>query len=825
MDQSTIAFVARRHWPFQAMIVIGLIWLVVAALADPISGFIGPLATLPALLSRIFPPAMALLLVAAFLPVARRPQDVEAMESRLDAAASSAGLLEEQLGRIYSTLIDCSDRVQILQQQASTQGDGLAASARSLETSATRLADSSGELGKSAGDLLDIIPGLISQALEARDMLSGGQTEISAALDAASDMLANVRSQNSDLGADSRKLITDMQTMLQQIDETSSETTRTIASRAYALDAAVSGVLERANDSFDQIGQKLETHGSNVQAMLSAGQEQLDQYGNEGTRLIGQRLDVLLAAASKLKQHFHDHEQMSAALDQQGQQTLALTEERLGHLLAQQKEATESIAQSAEQQMALLDRQLDGAIRKQRQAESEQAEELAATIKAAEDRMQQLRQQQQDSLNNLSELMSDMVSATADKLSTLGAHQSDIHAQLSAEAATLTDNIRQLFEQMGTNGQQMLQTSGQTAADVATELERMQSALGKQQDMLSGLNDRMARLIPDFDEFAAHLDARLPMLGNSFDLLTHRGQTMTEELDELGSRIQSQIELLRDSASAFERDHAAVADLAQSLAGEFQSARNIITEIDSHVEKTALASATRMVENVMQVRETVHNTSSEIQRLLKSVVGEAEAALDNLAHSRAEEAFGAPIRLQIAALEDASVRAADAASVAAERLSSQLVSLLQTVARTEARIDEVDTRMDVRARETLAARSLRLVDSLQAASIDITRLLAVDVGDEAWARYLNGDRSLFARKIVRLGDRDTRRKLQRHFNHDAEFQQEAARYLEQFEELIRRVLKDPDGESFALVLLSSDIGKLYVLISQAIGRNIIQSAA
>ncbi|MGL6043000.1 MAG: hypothetical protein ACRC1J_03675, partial [Sandaracinobacteroides sp.] len=210
--------------------------------------------------------------------------------------------------------------------------------------------------------------------------------------------------------------------------------------------------------------------------------------------------------------------------------------------------------------------------------------------------------------------------------------------------------------------------------------------------------------------------------------------------------------------------------------------------------------------------------------LLSSVVSEAEQSLDEFASTKAEAAFGAPIRLQIAALEDASVKAAEAAGGASERLAGRLLELMQVISETEARVDEVDTRMDVRARDTLAARSIRLVESLNTASVDVARLLAVDVGDSAWARYLQGDKSLFARATVRLADKDTSRKIGRHYAHDTEFQTEATRYLEQFETLIRRVLKDPDGESFALVLLSSDIGKLYVMIAEAIGRPVARKA-
>jgi hypothetical protein len=299
---------------------------------------------------------------------------------------------------------------------------------------------------------------------------------------------------------------------------------------------------------------------------------------------------------------------------------------------------------------------------------------------------------------------------------------------------------------------------------------------------------------------------------------------VTDQLDSLADRIESQAALLRDSSAAFERDHDAVVSLSKTLAGEFDSARAVVADIHSTTEQTAIAAAARMVENVMQVRASVNATAAEIQSLLTSVVAEAQQSLDDFATNKAEAAFGAPIRLQIAALEDASVKAADAAGGASERLTGRLLELMQVIAETEARVDEVDTRMDVRARDTLAARSMRLVDSLNEASVDVARLLAVDVGDSAWKRYLDGDKSLFARATIRLADKDTARKIARHFAHDEAFEAEASRYLDQFEQLIRRVLKDPDGESFALVLLSSDIGKLYVMIAEAVGRPVARKA-
>jgi hypothetical protein len=44
------------------------------------------------------------------------------------------------------------------------------------------------------------------------------------------------------------------------------------------------------------------------------------------------------------------------------------------------------------------------------------------------------------------------------------------------------------------------------------------------------------------------------------------------------------------------------------------------------------------------------------------------------------------------------------------------------------------------------------------------------------------------------------------------------RYIHDFEAMLRRVLADRDGTALGVTLLSSDMGKLYVALAQAIDR-------
>jgi hypothetical protein len=60
--------------------------------------------------------------------------------------------------------------------------------------------------------------------------------------------------------------------------------------------------------------------------------------------------------------------------------------------------------------------------------------------------------------------------------------------------------------------------------------------------------------------------------------------------------------------------------------------------------------------------------------------------------------------------------------------------------------------------------------------------------------------------------------VQRHYDDEPDFREQVNRYVNDFEAMLRRVLADRDGNTLAVTLLSSDMGKLYVALAQAIER-------
>jgi hypothetical protein len=111
-----------------------------------------------------------------------------------------------------------------------------------------------------------------------------------------------------------------------------------------------------------------------------------------------------------------------------------------------------------------------------------------------------------------------------------------------------------------------------------------------------------------------------------------------------------------------------------------------------------------------------------------------------------------------------------------------------------------------------------LIESLNSTAIDVTKILSNDVTDSAWAAYLKGDRGVFTRRAVRLLDAAETREIARHYEEEPEFREQVNRYIHDFEAMLRRILADRDGSPLGVTILSSDMGKLYVALAQAIER-------
>ncbi len=244
----------------------------------------------------------------------------------------------------------------------------------------------------------------------------------------------------------------------------------------------------------------------------------------------------------------------------------------------------------------------------------------------------------------------------------------------------------------------------------------------------------------------------------------------------------------------------------------------VVNEAIARARSFAQDAAPQLVDALQRIRETAAHAADSARDMLTSVIPDAADQIEAASAEAVRRAFDNALPHPLAELNAASDAAVRAASRASEHLAQQLMAIAETSSAVEARIDAERAAREVANHDNFARRVSLLIEALNSASIDITKTFSHEVTDSAWAAYLKGDRGVFTRRAVRLLDSGEAREVARLHEIDPGFRDNVNRYIHDFEAMLRQILALRDGSPLGVTLLSSDMGKLYVALAQAIER-------
>jgi hypothetical protein len=111
------------------------------------------------------------------------------------------------------------------------------------------------------------------------------------------------------------------------------------------------------------------------------------------------------------------------------------------------------------------------------------------------------------------------------------------------------------------------------------------------------------------------------------------------------------------------------------------------------------------------------------------------------------------------------------------------------------------------------------IDSLDALSVDIARMVDHDASSQAWDRYKRGDRNAFGRQLYTPQGQRAFDDIRHRYRASRDFRQTVDRYISEFERLIDEVSRDErGGKQMMRNYLTSETGKVYTLLAHASGR-------
>jgi len=361
------------------------------------------------------------------------------------------------------------------------------------------------------------------------------------------------------------------------------------------------------------------------------------------------------------------------------------------------------------------------------------------------------------------------------------------------------------------------------SADAMTEALRTGDAMavrtiGTTESLLIALDSAAREIDETLPDALARLDARI---GHSRQVVG----AAKPELLALVTAAESTHDAIEAIAGVIADQRRSLDQLSAGLLdtlGEGRTRADALGEmVDDTIARThrfAEEAAPRLVEALLHVRETAAAAADQARDTLATVIPEAAARLEADAAAALGRATGDTVERQLHALADATEAALAGSARAVERLSQHVQAIADATAIVETRLEDVRHEREAAETDSFARRAAQLIEALNSAAIDVTKQFAPDVSDSAWGAYLKGDRGVFTRRAVRLIDGGTARDIARFYDDDVGFREAVNRYIHDFEAMLRTVLAQRDGSPLGVTLLSSDIGKLYVALAQAIER-------
>lgn len=458
--------------------------------------------------------------------------------------------------------------------------------------------------------------------------------------------------------------------------------------------------------------------------------------------------------------------------------------------------------------------------------------ELTSTVDAMGARLGETWQQFRDGVATSAGQLDDRLAVARDASDAIGARlaahgeaSEQLAAQVTGHVAEIGDQLEFLDVSVSASAGVIGRAIDDTKSQLAAFMQQAEAGNGTAHQLITHAESLLLAL----DAVTRELDESLP---HALERIAAHGKVTRTTLGDLRPMLEASELVAQSTLSHVNAVQATLASNETQMTGHAESQQALVERINASLAEadTALArlrdgadqfaeqGGARMIATLGAVRETAESAASQAQQTLEALVAGAREAMQSTATEAIDAAFRTEIMSQLDAIGEASERAVAAANNATDRLMRQLITIMDTSANVEARAAEAEQAIAASDRDSLAKQVGLLTESLKSTAIDVTKILSSEVSDTAWDAYLKGDRGVFARRAVKLVENSEAKEILRVYQNDDAFHASVNQFIHDFEAMLRLLMGARDGSAISVTLLSSDIGKLYVALAQAIDR-------
>lgn len=749
------------------------------------------------------------------------------------------------------------DAAQMLRQEAAALEDRLVAVNRELSLAREFLGSQSRELeslGRIASERLS------THASELQSLIQNNGAQVEAIASVSDTALINMSKLRDDLpviaasardvsnqigqaGRSAHDQLDKLVAGFNRLNEFGTASERQVAGLSETIEAT----LARFETQLTQIEQVSESRFAALAEKSDTFRLELDGREVDALAAMRSRADELRASLAELSGEFEQRENaqaealreriaalreecqaVSAALDQAQHDALEMLDSHRERLYADLAKVVGKIDQLDQHAVAAGRRRVEALEQESAQFEERQAareaqftESLARLQDEFETREAQASELLSQRLGELDEMLAERTEAQAARLERIAAQG----AQVSAKV----EELNNLIAAVESHSQAVQSGLHEGLGNVSGNLEESRAQLAETARQLGELTEAGIRLLeilqsgaresrenlPDAIEKASGLlsavEGRAATLKDTVSTASAHGS----ELSNYVIAAQETVENVQSSLTSFSQRLSESADGSLVQLGRLREA---LVELEKESERVSRKTGEELRAAIVQLEEAARHafaaideqTDERLAELARDIAAKASAAIEQSLREESEHA--------VERIAQANQRASTSGREVAIMLRDQLAKVNELASNLEQRVARAREQAQEQVDHDFSRRMALITESLNSNAIDIAQSLSRDVSDTAWASYLKGDRGIFTRRAVRLVDNVQAREIMELFESDETFREHVSRYIHDFEAMLRTVLSTRDGNALGVTLLSSDVGKLYVALAQAIER-------
>ncbi|RMB08982.1 hypothetical protein BXY39_1629 [Eilatimonas milleporae] len=858
---------SRRLWPVTAAGAVSGLWLILTGwllYRTGLNSVIGlPVTDLAALVAGVATPiAIAWLIALAFQRTDPLIERRVALAQHLHRAMSPVEAAEVRLAQLHKGIIKELDHIDAVADLASDR-------VKHLEN---RFQEQISNLFTATADAEARTSSIRDTLARERDAVSALVTNVEDRINGLEAQMGEIRARMAEAGEKAAETARDARSHLDESLGTLNDSSEDVAKRL----ADTGDLMDGKAKSLQQLAVDVELRLQSVGDFLHGGVEKLrkDVIGLEGrsaelsdhmktqAHVLHELAELAAGESAKIENSLKAHvETVKSAAEE----ALSKTSDVNTQVSKQAGSMTDLVVGTVERAQSLLseagsafaehcERALETSrtIHERALAQADSAEtQLAANSERLAELFDQNLARMTAHLNNAANEIERQMSAldnagrtTGDSLETQANRLAENSASLAGAASDAAGTMEGVRSRMDEH--QMALSEG--LQETRRKLSHLEEDLRNERDALIATSDDAGnRLLEATERFAERaralsdaaetsedrLDGARAKVGNLMRSLADEAEAAHERMVAVAGKFGNDSEGLREELSAAGRSLGAAADAFAGERGKIrQEAEKVVTRLNTAADglsrevdrfaEGSMEAATRLDSASQTLMDETSRAREAMRHAVSDTKTELSAGLDELSTQATErvtflkEEMQATLSRMLADYQETADTAEKEGAFLAVRLGREAEKIAEKAAQFIAQSAELEKRAAKSGKSDFTRTSKLLMESLHSLSIDIDKALSQDIPDSAWQAYLNGDRSIFIRRTLGRADRRVKKLIGEKFRGDTEFKEAATRYMRDFETMMERAMVGERDNTLSVTLISSDMGKLYVLLAQAL---------